>query len=95
MGGFDAAFFLYLCGMKEELTTKMHSEFMENEESANDMKIMGVYSSMYRNKSLKKALEEYKSVSKEAFVKNIVRVLGYDDSYSNEFFDRISSFLDV
>lgn len=87
--------FLYVCGMKEELTTLMHSEFMENEESVNDMMIMGVYSSMYRNKSLKKALEEYKSVSKDVFMKNIVRVLGYDDSYSDEFFERISSLLDV
>lgn len=95
MGGIKAAFFLYVCGMKEELTTLMHSEFMENEESVNDMMIMGVYSSMYRNKSLKKALEEYKSVSKDVFMKNIVRVLGYNSDYKERLFSRMSEYIDV
>lgn len=81
--------------MKEELTTKMHSELLGKEEKISDIEIMGVYSLLWKEKSLNKALKEYPSVTADVFKDNIVRVLGYDSDYKETLFSRMSEFIDV
>lgn len=45
--------------MKEELTTRMHSEFMEKEHSAEEMAALGVFGMINKGISLDKALAKY------------------------------------
>lgn len=58
----------------EELTTKMHSEFLGDEISNLDIKVMGVYGAVNRGVSLKDALKEYK-ISEREYNLNLDRVL--------------------
>lgn len=60
--------------MKEELTTKMHSELLGDEISNLDLRIMGVYGATGRGVSLNEALKKY-DVTREMYDKNIDRVL--------------------
>lgn len=60
--------------MAEELTTAMHSEFMEGEISRFDLNVMAVYGAMKRGLSKKEALEKY-SMSEKTYDSNIDRVL--------------------
>lgn len=45
--------------MKEELTTKMHSEFLKDSVSGTELKVMGVYGAISRGVSREKALAKY------------------------------------
>lgn len=81
--------------MKEEFTTKMHSELLGKEESIKDIEIMEVYALLWKRKSLKKALDECQNVTAESFKENIVRVLGYKEDYKEELFKRMKDYLDV
>ncbi|QIK58818.1 hypothetical protein G7050_02745 [Dysgonomonas sp. HDW5A] len=60
--------------MKEEFTTKMHSELLGDEISNLDLRIMGIYGATGRGVSLNEALKKY-DVSREIYDKNIDRVL--------------------
>lgn len=60
--------------MKEEFTTKMHSELLGDEISNLDLRIMGIYGATGRGVSLNEALKKY-DVSREVYDKNIDRVL--------------------
>lgn len=60
--------------MKEEFTTKMHSELLGDEISNLDLRIMGIYAATGRGISLNEALKKY-DVSREVYDKNIDRVL--------------------
>ncbi len=85
----------YLCGMKEELTTAMHCELLGKEEKVSDIEIMAVYSLMWKEKSLKKALKEFPDITAEKFKDNIVRVLGYDQEYKPKLFERMGEYIDA
>lgn len=58
----------------EELTTAMHSEFMEGEVNRFDMKIMGVYGATNRGVALEDALRQY-GLTKNQYEENVDRVL--------------------
>jgi len=45
--------------MKDELTTKMHGEFLDKEISSKELKIMGVYGAISRGVSIEDALKRY------------------------------------
>jgi hypothetical protein len=60
--------------MKEELTTKMHAEFIGDEIPDLDLKIMAVYGAMARGVKKESALREYGLTDKE-YRENIDRVL--------------------
>ena len=45
--------------MKEELTTKMHGEFMEGEYTQEEMAAMGVFGMLNKGASLEDALAKY------------------------------------
>lgn len=60
--------------MKEEFTTKMHSELLGDEISNLDLRIMAIYGATGRGVSLNEALKKY-DVSREVYDKNIDRVL--------------------
>ncbi|MDH6342903.1 hypothetical protein M2480_001442 [Parabacteroides sp. PFB2-12] len=60
--------------MKEELTTAMHSEFIDHEISEFDLRIMGVYGAIARGVKRKDAFLEY-SLSESEYEKHICRVL--------------------
>lgn len=60
--------------MKEELTTKMHSELLGDEISNLDLRIMGIYGATGRGISLNEALKKY-DVTREVYEKNLARVL--------------------
>jgi hypothetical protein len=59
---------------KDELTTAMHSELMEDFISEQDMKIMGVYGAMNRGIPKEEALKSY-GISEKEYSDNIKRVL--------------------
>lgn len=61
--------------MKEELTTKMHSEFLGHEISDFDLRIMSVFGATKGGVPLKEALKE-DSVSAEEYLQNVDRVIG-------------------
>lgn len=60
--------------MKEELTTAMHEEFIGDEISHDDLRVMGVYGAMNRGFSKKDALARY-NMSEEYYDANVERVL--------------------
>lgn len=60
--------------LKEELTTAMHSEFMEGEISQFDMRVMGVYGATVRGVPLADALAKYKMTA-AVYLANVDRVL--------------------
>ena len=64
----------YLCAMAEELTTKMHYEFVEGEISKRDFDIMSVYGAISRGVPKQEALDEH-GMSAEEYDANIERVL--------------------
>ncbi len=59
---------------KEELTTEMHSEFIDKEIPKLDLYIMGVYGAVARGTSLEEALNKY-GLTREQYETNIERVL--------------------
>ena len=75
--------------MIDEFTTEMHAEMLEGEETFEDVMIMGVFGSMRRYGSLKRALKDYPSVTADMFKSNVVRVVEFDswsdflNSYGN------------
>lgn len=73
----------------------MHSELLGKEEKISDIEIMAVYSLLWEEKSLKKALEKHPSVTADVFKDNIVRVLGYNSDYKERLFSRMSEYIDV
>lgn len=60
--------------LKEELTTAMHSEFLNGEIPVLDLRVMSVYGAMNRGVSLKDALAQYR-MSEKQYLDNIDRVL--------------------
>ena len=60
--------------MAEELTTLMHSEFIGDEISLGDLKILGVYGAIRRGLTKNEALREY-DISEKEYDQNIERVL--------------------
>lgn len=81
--------------MKDEFTTLMHTELLGKEETVRDIEIMDIYARFWKEKSLKKALEEFPNITPEIFKDNIVRVLGYKEDYKEELFQRMSEYIDV
>lgn len=65
--------------MKEELTTKMHSEFIGHEISDFDLRIMSVFGAVRGGMSLKEALKE-DNILGEEYLQNIDRVIGVGTS---------------
>jgi len=59
---------------KEELTTKMHAEFIGCELSELDLNVMGVIGATRRGILLENALKEY-GLTEEEFKANVKRVL--------------------
>lgn len=59
---------------KEELTTKMHSEFIGDEINDFDLRVMAVYGAVARGESLSQALSKYNLTYGE-YTSNIDRVL--------------------
>lgn len=59
---------------KEELTTKMHAEFIGDEINDFDLRIMAVYGAVARGEILSQALCKY-SLTDEEYNHNIERVL--------------------
>lgn len=60
--------------MAEELTTAMHEEFIGDEISHNDLKIMGAYGAIRNGASKVKALRKY-GLTEGEYDANIDRVL--------------------
>ena len=60
--------------MKEELTTLMHSEFMEGEMSRFDLMILSVFGAIRRGISKKEALKQH-NITEDEYDTNIDRVL--------------------
>lgn len=58
----------------EELTTKMHAEFIEGEINEFDLRVMGVYACISRGEGKEESLKKYELTSKE-YDENIDRVL--------------------
>ena len=63
---------------KEELTTEMHSEFIGNEISQFDLKVMGVFGATARGYSLEDALKKY-GFSERGYNENVKRVMGSEE----------------
>jgi len=61
-------------GKKEELTTAMHSEFLDGEISEFDMRVMGVVGATNRGVPITEALQKYE-MTEEEFKANVKRVL--------------------
>lgn len=60
--------------MKEELTTKMHAEFLGDEVTDLELKVMGVYGAVNRKVPLDDALKEY-GLSKEQYEEGVEKFL--------------------
>lgn len=60
--------------MKEEFTTKMHSELLGDEVSDLDLRLMGVYGATGRGVPFNEALKKY-NITKDIYDENIERVL--------------------
>lgn len=60
--------------MKEEFTTKMHSELIGKEISESDFKIMGIFGAIRRGFSLQEACKKY-DVDENYYLKNYKRVI--------------------
>ena len=60
--------------MKEEFTTAMHAELLDEEISYYDLRILGAYGAMARGVGKHSALAKYK-LSEDEYDNNIERVL--------------------
>lgn len=60
--------------MQEELTTKMHAEFIGDDISDLDLRIMAVYGAISRGTEKESALREY-GLTEQEYNENIDRVL--------------------
>ncbi len=59
---------------RDELTTMMHFDFIGDEISEFDLRVMGVFGAMRGGLSIEQALSKY-SLTKEEYLNNIDRVL--------------------